>query len=84
MEGKMLAMGVGARGKETAGKAQRLSLSDKSCKDQLIPVVVLTAAKLWNKCIKPSKRLHFTKQIPDGRISSVWFSAAAWCLHIIL
>lgn len=54
---------------------------DKSCKDHLIPVVVPTIAKLWNKCIKPSKLLNSAKRIPDGRISSVWFSAAAWCPH---
>lgn len=54
---------------------------DKSCKGQLIPVVVPTIAKLWNEYIKPSKLLHSTKRIPDGRISSVWFSAAAWCPH---
>lgn len=76
--------GVGARGEETAGKAQRFSLSDKSRKGQSIPVSVPTAAELWNKCIKFSKLPHSSKQVPDERISCICFSGTACCPQIIL
>lgn len=75
--------GVGARGEETAGEAQRLSLSDKRWKGQFVTVSLPTAAKQWNKCTRLSKPPHSSKQIPDERISCIWFPEAVWWSRII-
>lgn len=55
-----------------------------SQKGQFIPDFVPSAAELWNKRVKLSKLPYSSKQIPDERISCIWFIEAVWCPQSIL